>query len=226
MRRTGPRGTLTTIAIWLLIGAAVNIAVAWGSSLWESTRYGRVFDMTMESGCRSSVAPWPSTPPEGWSEDPRVSTFGADRPWASCTQWVSMWPMAEGSVMASMTRTYHVTRWEVGFPFKSLSWEGWGRMDPNGQYVAIARPLWQQGIEVGSSSMLFGVRSRRLPLQADWPMFGLGAMFWGALLWFVSGGLGRWCRTRRAEKGSCVHCAYDRVGLNPSTPCPECGSPA
>ncbi len=60
------------------------------------------------------------------------------------------------------------------------------------------------------------------PVAAD---TSLASVVWFGALVLSTEVIRRWRRHRRWRAGLCPDCAYDRGGLDPATPCPECGSP-
>jgi hypothetical protein len=68
---------------------------------------------------------------------------------------------------------------------------------------------------------------RALPLRPLWPGFAINTIFYAAVLWIVFAAPGVIKRLRRRRRGQCIHCGYDLRGQsgsgNGAQRCPECG---
>jgi hypothetical protein len=222
VRKTGARGIAAACCVWLLVGAAVNVALAWGIAMYESSRYGTVARHLEDGSGKYLSGPWPSAKPAGWPDDPNPPIYQADAPWITCRMWVTLYPAPDGGAVARSTPS-RVQRWDIGWPLKSMAWEVWTREMWGGVWEVVPRSMWREGMAMGTRTN-FGVAMPRVPLMADWPRLAASAMMWGGAFWLVSGGVRRWRRAWRRERGRCVRCGYDRRGLPASAKCPECGT--
>lgn len=220
MRRTSNRGIVRAGCVWLLIGAAFNVALACGISLFEASRYGATSRLLETTSGKFSSGPWPSTKPAGWPDDPLPPMYSAEAAWITCRMWVTLYPATDGGVARSVPS--RVQRWDMGLPLKSMAWEVWTREAWDGTYQVVPTSRWREGMTVGTRTY-FGVGMPRVPLMVEWWRFAVNAAAWGGAFWIVSGGLRRWRSAWRSERGRCVGCGYDRKGLGAGTPCPECG---
>jgi hypothetical protein len=229
-RKTGMRNAISTAIAWLLLGVVLNVGLAWGITLWEASRRNSTFNRVWEvSGNRMYAASWPSPPPAGWALSVRASVFDADTFPSRYRQWVWSRPPSDpdgqivglnGKLYADDSRLFVL---DAGLPLHCLSWEAWVRMDVLG-YYRVVRPFWRSGLVISPNRQVYGAMIWCLPLLPDWPPFIANSVFWGGTFWLTTGGLRRWRRARRRERGLCLSCGYDRSGLASGAACPECGS--
>ena len=221
VRSAGLRSIRVTALAWLLIGAALNVALAWGICVYEASRYGRAA-RALEDGTGSYfAAPWPSGRPQGWPDDPLPPMYQGDAIGITCRMWVTLYPAQDGSG-APRSAPSRVQRWDVGLPLRSMAWEVWTREAWDGTYEVVPTSRWREGLALGTRTN-FGVAMPRVPLMVEWWKFVVNAAVWGGAMWVVSGGVRRWRRARRVERGRCGGCGYDRKGLGEGVVCPECG---
>ena len=63
---------------------------------------------------------------------------------------------------------------------------------------------------------------RVIPVKPIWPGFAINTIFYAAILWLPVVGLGALRRRRRIKRGLCPECAYP---VGDSAVCTECGTP-
>ena len=215
------RRRLLTILIFLLAGAVVNVAVAWGIAVavdppFHPVEHGRIWSsgeswsvhILRRTGTLYAVSTrvriWPEPTPHQDAPDPadvapRWSGFDT--------------PSADYASGQSYGETIFVDA--CGWPALSL----WYEAERDGWSVAGIRgglemkPPW-------SSSGVLVAYPKVLPLRPLWPGFAINTFFYAAILWLLIPGpfvLRRFVRVRR---GLCPKCGY-RVGE--SAVCTECG---
>ena len=216
------RRILLSLFLWLLLGAAVNVLVAWLS----------IF-VTRDD-------PW-------WAHDadaplPAVLRFGtsADGPPIIVNYHATFWhehafgfaasprtEQAPGDPLRPSGRRVYLC---AGVPFRSLL--GWV---PSTNYFSPAAArfkspvLWviRPGPPTASGNLRIN-DGLFLPLRPLWPGFALNAAFYALIAFlftrFVATPTIRSVRHHlRARRGHCPQCRYDLRGRPPTSPCPECG---
>ena len=230
------RRRIKTSLLFLLLGAIVNVTVAWGIVTVRAMSRGPGF-MHFDP-----QAQWPRRVPDDWPDYAyycwrRSFGFNHDSFWSG---W-------------SITRadedfeggTFYIDIAYVGWPMRSLRWELWHRT----QYVpdvsstpmrstatiyrlnAQPEPAWLTGgIPLPSDSgATFGPPSRhRLPLRPLWAGFIINTIIYATVLWTVWAvrrplcALPRVRRLLRMSGGRCPQCGYDLRGRLEAG-CSECG---
>jgi hypothetical protein len=69
---------------------------------------------------------------------------------------------------------------------------------------------------------LFGA-SVVLPVYPYWPGFLVNTLVYSAIALIIILLIARIRHRHRQHAGQCLTCGYDRRGLSPDAPCPECG---
>ena len=199
---------LTKLVVFLLLGAIVNVAVAWTIALWARTASGKVSILTGDT----AEQVWSSRFAYGGSFQEstgfhhrlhRVYGFGYSGYWARCAE-------ATGIDMIVVL--------DVGCPLRCLSGEV--RTDlygvlPNEVVHALVPPKTVGPLAVNDDV------PRCIPLQPRWPGFAINTVFYAAILWmpFAPFVLRRFIRRKR---GRCITCGYDLRHVEHEV-CPECG---
>ena len=207
---------LLIIAIFLLLGAVANVAVAWVLSLGSAglgeptvtlartssdvpywhfmhSRYLGVEDFyVMPVNCPTGGLedlPFPTSPPS-WTQPFLPVPYGGpmEEPYRVRA---AGWPL---SVLACA--------WRADSQGSSLRW-GIGLPPFN-----RPRPTWRTGWERG------------LPVRPIWPGFAINTLFYAAILWLLIPGAFALRRFLRVKRGLCPKCAYP---MGESSICTECG---
>ena len=211
-----------TIILFLLLGAIVNVAVAWGCAAWSRYNNNAMQDyshpglpnwiVSVSKGIgvtRVSAVPdndlWDISSIRGdvqipaWSrtnERPSEAEF-ADRtaPWI--VEHASGWPVRAGIALIQ----------------RNL-------FDFAGARIASSRFHIVSGFAVLDDGSTNPVPYRVLPVRPLWPGFAINTVFYALVLWLLFAAPFALRRWRRIKRGLCPKCAYP-VGT--STVCTECG---
>ena len=199
---------LLIIGIFLLLGAVVNVAVAWGCATW------------VDIGATPLVTGLSS------SEPPRFHFFLRARLGASRfthmfhEEWITV-----GNERL-VPRPEVIPSW-MGLNISNTS--GFYRIEDARGWPALAMrcTVWKVGEGVGgiplAPNMLHKTACeaiRSLPLRPIWPGFALNTVFYATLLWPLVRGSVALRRFWRVQQGFCPTCAYP---IGKSSVCTECG---
>ncbi len=205
---------LLTVAIFLLLGAVVNVAVAWGCAIFVNPYQGSSVEIVASSGnftfqflrrrSRGTVS-YECTYVTYVVPDYDRTSVPTVR--AVLPQWVGrhkLYPYASNVLEAR------------GWPRHSLS---------SAQYRFRSFPVdTRWGLQTTLRSFSVGGRSVAciLPLRPIWPDFAINTLFYAAILWLVIPGPFALRRFARRRRGLCVACGYDLRHADHNA-CPDCG---
>jgi hypothetical protein len=222
--------------LFLLIGAVVNVALAWSFAAWSSIQ------LFSGQAARPPTPPGKVRPDYGW-----LAPEHLDWPLPVPADWDSPqnlgWSESTGirldaglvesksadAYLAADGKTWHWARmYRYGWPLYSMAWydgsDAYARGGETGirgrlrSGVALPASLGRISRSVGYP----GPYSRRLPLQPVWEGFAVNSVLYASAA--VAAVLGpHWViRLRRRRRGLCETCGYD-AGESPV--CSECGNP-
>ena len=221
---------ITKLIIFLIIGAILNIAIAWACAAWINPKK---FDPWPEVGFRRSGqytwelvqtnAPgmtlyWSTW---GWRKRPLAIQDHGAAPDELVPSWSDLGVLSDDfkKIVAREPDSLVLERrWihSYGWPARCL-WSYWYKVDPGD-----SPPTY------GSEGYIYQFGSwndfvpRALPTRPIWLGFILNTIFYAAILWlpFVPFKLRR---TIRCKRGLCIQCGYDLRGTDHNV-CPECGT--
>ena len=222
---------LLIAAVFLLAGAVVNVAVAWGivlvppphrrvaatGAIVELRRWLTAKTALSSEPIEASV--WPRDVPAHWprmSRANRVRRIGFEK---------DTYIGDKNGPDHRRTEFFYIDIADAGWPCWSLESEAWldmvlhrrpSRHEETRRDGQPEHTLWLTGIPVSTNGSRFMADWRRLPIRPRWPGFAVNTLFYAAILWlpFV---LRRWLRVRR---GQCPKCAYP---MGEAAVCTECG---
>jgi len=214
------RRCLLSLLAWLLLGAIVNVAVAWACALQQPTTSRGLFG--------NSFQQLNLHPPAGWLEEAasleraihRVATLYVHR-----NDRVSAGLLRrEIGFARGMPDAAAIVR--SGLPCYSMEagcWYDWGAGPALNAGRSRHRVLWAVDLKLAGDGRLSAFDRRLLPLRPLWPGFAINTIFYGGAAWllFVAPFAAR--RAARRWRNRCVSCGYDLRG-SAHERCPECGA--
>ena len=227
------RRHLLTIAMLLLAGALVNVAVAWGIAL-SVNPYDSPSDNEFRAEFHSTLLRFSKRTAFGtvhyscagrdW-EPRRGKVFPEFRDafpkWASRHEVYTSalsningrgWPMLALSASISRTPFSSSPSFEVSWGFETP-------LPPFSLGGTTTPPGWTPppGVRIVGSSW-----PRVLPVRPIWPGFAVNTILYAAILWLPIPGPFVLRRFLRVKRGLCPACAYP---MGEPTVCTECGKP-
>ena len=232
---------LRTILLFLLLGAIVNVVVAWGIALlaphpssfyrkgftpggeqygaWNTDRFVSIGIECIHSNWKLPIFPnGPYYPPPKQSADSILPA------WA-----IYAYPDEVPIVMTC--RYLEATGWPMltfwsGRESLGLMEQDWPAITPEGFIrTEVPAPRFYLGIlmpdqPAPSLRTLHGLTV--LPYGPLWPGLVINTLFYAGILWLLIPGPYVLRRMIRHKRGLCVKCAYDLRGVDHEA-CPECG---
>ena len=230
---------VTRLVVLLLLGAIVNVAVAWGMRLWsELHRYGSILVTRDE-------VPGELLPPIVWRFGPelrfaRITLVGPglEENWFFITAGDQEAFSRLGSPYSRADLTSHrfvsVTMIErlrqglwvqghlvdvrAGWPARAFSGRYYSNSRSKNSERVIHLPDWIIQTTRGESRF-------DLPIKPIWTGFAINTLFYAAILWLLTFGPFAVRRFVRNKRGHCIKCGYD-LGHADHRACPECGAAA
>ena len=216
------------LAVFLLLGAIVNVAVAWGCAMivaeqtdnwnmrvgaarleddyvWSVHRWDRPGYFTIESIVALIVMEWderleePGSLIEKWSRIPDRNDLGGGT--VSWQESASGWPVAS-------------------------MWSRLNESDPLRFFGLPNNPRvypWDKLERGWLVDWSFLPNQIILPIGLIWSGIAINTLFYAVLLWLVTLGQFTLRRYIRREHGRCIKCGYD-VRHTDHDACPECGT--
>ncbi len=181
---------LLIIGIFLLLGAVVNVAVAWGIAAW-----GRPHTPFGDPPTRLAAQRiWDRYAMEGW---PPFNGYNSGTNWG----WTAV------SAWSSGGDYYHLGQVRVGSPIRTFQY-GW-YYDGGYPYERVLFNGWL----ARSEPRLI------LPYEPIWPGFAFNTIFYAAILWLLIPGPFTLRRFLRLRRGLCPACAYQMGESGVCTEC-------
>ncbi len=218
---------LLIIVVCLLLGAVVNVAVAWGCAVWLEVfrgQFERVRDRNTDLGVFRAAkfsrvgAMYFET--VRWKGRVQQSVSPTDDPNELLPGWTGL---------TAPTQAYESGKYQIeyravdlrGWPMRSLWLEYTGHsrsgvLNVQGGLLTSALRT-RSGTPLTRSGQSFPVA---LPLRPLWPGFAVNTLFYATLLWLLIPGPFALRRFLRVRRGLCPKCAYP---IGESSVCTECG---
>ncbi len=203
---------LLILAVFLLAGAVVNVAVAWGIVLRSSVSpEGPPFERV------SGESAWPRPVPDDWPlpQDQKLNRSWGLSELLTIAHVVPTPPLPPKGTWIGVG----MTLFRAGWPCRSLEAEYQGK-----QFMDL--PLvsrWRYSLTLPEPLTIIRheeARYRPLPYRPIWPDFAVNTLFYAAILSLLICGLFALRRLIRRKRGQCVKCGYP---LGNSPVCTECG---
>ncbi len=227
------------IVFFLLLGAIINVAVAWGCALWIDAI---AFEMS-----EGKIAIWyadgyahagsalqrSATLIIGYSR--REMSHQEFNEYLTRTGTEVMLPMDQSSfpsgslpslIWQSRSQSLFKYGWDIanGWPFVALRYR---MLLTEDDFMNLMPPVLNNGLKLSrseepiTSSFLTG---RALPLRPLWPGFAINTLFYAVIIWLLTFGPLTLRRLIRHKRGLCTKCAYDLRHADHRV-CPECDTP-
>lgn len=197
----------------LLVGAALNVLVA-----WTLTLLSKFPDSSRATASYYGPLTWPRLVPDNWPSTGvywRCRTDGLDY-----QRWVAT---------TGTRHTYLIDRVTLGWPWPSLSASivRETTYSPAGDRWLLSEndySVWVRGLRAPESLLRQQAPAcRAFPLRPRWWPFVASSLVFALPLVLVAVGWPLARQQMRVRAGRCSECGYDRAGIPRDTACPECG---
>ena len=215
---------LTKLVVFLVLGAIVNVGVAWVISVAPAD-YSRPVGFVEPASDRPSRLANQMAMLAGTTTSKRYefsnrfrATYGVQSVPdldAVIPYWAAQY-LSEEDLNRSRDAAYLVTARATGWPALSMS----GGMRLNLSGITIEQSDWAILLPPPKPSRVD--QSRIVPLRPIWPGFAINTVFYAAILWLLTLGPFTARRIIRRKRGHCIKCGYDLRGHSGGG-CPECG---
>ncbi len=218
------------IVVFLLLGAIVNITVAWWCELSTTltVNIGRI-NLDQEEAVWPKYLDDANWPPPVLAYREKVEGVGV-----RVTEMRSDPGSYNDSLSLETDELFIFAVIECGWPFRSVQVHRHGVFGPHREArmsEALARAGWYRGLPPPAFVPVYGPRdAHRLPVVPIAGGFAINTILYAMGLWIVFGApvtLHRVIRRyRRRRRGLCIKCGYDLRGASGGGGeggCPECG---
>jgi hypothetical protein len=231
--RNGVKRRALKLLLFLLAGAIINVAVAWGCAL--------LFDPTDEFGSverrRLNDLSFSTTLSQRRFGHTRINRVVGSSSIDPETGLLSETGEELRSTAPLSEFPDEIQRGEdlCGWPMHSLQcfYEGVVTMQTRSSYLWMRTRADLEGIE--DNALIGGIRLpprvnseadhiwRAIPLMPIWPGFAINTIFYAAVLWVLFAVPVAMRKRVRRKRGQCAACGYSLQGSE-SNLCPECGA--
>lgn len=210
---------LLKLAVFIVLGAIVNVAVAWGLvlSIWSFSGVVPSYTQTAfphEEQWLRRMGWVRDYRPDGTTGKIMVMRFqDLGKPSLQLFIFEEELPpydLVGGNHGARYPAKLVAYLYRAGFPFRSV--EGGHTLEGAALNYARARAYWALPMH----QRIY----RDLPFHPIWPGFAINTIFYATILWLLWATPFALRRRRRVKRGQCPACAYP-IGTNPR--CTECG---
>ena len=225
------------IAIFLLLGAVVNVAVAWGlARYFDPVRPSSLSRSWTLREIRSSLStitvPMSRRRPlAGWQGKAKIEHYYGGHPGDG-----QYWDCATSKRFGTVTLHARAYPHWLPAPFPVASIPHWSRLrapqraDHPHAYLFEFATGWpmlamvyrRERFPGGPRMPVFEMISMGLPTEVIWTGFLVNTLLYAALLWLLTCGPFVLRRFLRVRRGLCPKCAYP---MGESAVCTECGKP-
>jgi len=226
MKRPGRHSIVRMIALllaWLVAGATLNVAVAWGLAYWVQPQWD---SDTRDVMGYSREAMWSADHYEQFGQSGVMLTQdGWFRPGdvviAEFADFLPHWSRLSLVVGADDYIVDTTLERAFGWPWLALTYQAPLALNFQKPLLANVATI-SNGIRLEAHDHLYGQFPLAIPLRPLWPGFAVNTLFYAGVLWVLFCGPFALRRMIRRRRGQCPHCAYP-IGQSPV--CTECGAP-
>lgn len=206
------------VIVFLLAGAVVNVAVAWGFTFRRQSLQKAI---PIAPNASMLSIDWNMEPysNDSWVESHRCSNheihtrMSVSRTGLAVDQFEASVLRFQGSSPFATTIAERVTS---GWPQLALTGGRW--------WVYACNPTTNSEALAGVTPITALIPriqqlERVLPIQPTWPGFAINTIFYAGVLWLLFASFGRVRRWRHIKRGLCPACAYP---VGESEVCTEC----
>ncbi len=203
--------------VFVVLGAIVNVAVAWGLYLWRPFPGFPFQGAPMSEAQRVWDRAWPTG--TAFADDPKQRRYDPRGQFTASPAYRIIF-IGHGSPQSGQTKWREGSAWEfeAGWPARSVIGHH-RQLDNSNHGLWVIKGSWVP------------VRSRGSPIMDDyvpwkpfWPGFAINTVFYAVILWVIFVGPFALRRAVRRNYGHCAGCGYDLRGSGEGRACPECGA--
>jgi hypothetical protein len=229
------RRIIVRACILLVLGAIINVAVAWGcAALNRPTRVSLSVVANLQH--REGTESWQGRSYRGWgrlwiSITRQRSNLPTHHPWliAMKRSQERAWNLKDGQLIDDLLPAWCELRYRelpeeswvaamqtvnaTGWPMLTL----WSERSGTGPTIKNVSLALLGGLELNQGKQI------DLPIRVIWPGFAINTVLYATILWVLFGTPGAVRRRLRNKRGQCASCGYS-LRESVSDKCPECGA--